>query len=223
MRIGIITYDHPHRKTQDVLITLLMRGYSDIDVIALPWEERTEHKPLFPHRPKCLNHVPVETMCHRLKVLFYKSEMSQIEHLIICNQYDKILIGGCGIIPESLVKWNIVNSHPGFLPNVRGLDSLKWALFNGQPVGVTTHFIGPLPDTGVMIRREIIPVSHNDSFHSLARKVYDTEISMLCDAVEDIPDGSHLIASPEYPPARRMNHETELRMMSRFNHIIQKA
>ena len=35
----------------------------------------------------------------------------------------------------------IINFHPGVLPENRGLDNLKWAIYNNLPQGVTTHLI----------------------------------------------------------------------------------
>ena len=49
-RLAVLTYNHPHRKTQDLLMQLSAFGYNDVSVIALPWEDRKQHKPLVPHR-----------------------------------------------------------------------------------------------------------------------------------------------------------------------------
>lgn len=38
-------------------------------------------------------------------------------------------------------KYRIINAHPGYIPVVRGLDSLKWAIVEGLPIGVTTHLL----------------------------------------------------------------------------------
>jgi hypothetical protein len=51
MQIGIITYDHPHRKTQDLICRLILMGYSNIELIVLPWVDRKNHVPLYQHRP----------------------------------------------------------------------------------------------------------------------------------------------------------------------------
>lgn len=40
MKIGVITYDKPHRKTQDVVMRLILNGYRDIHLLMIPWIER---------------------------------------------------------------------------------------------------------------------------------------------------------------------------------------
>ena len=35
----------------------------------------------------------------------------------------------------------IVNAHPGIIPLTRGLDSLKWAIYQNVPIGNTLHLI----------------------------------------------------------------------------------
>ena len=35
----------------------------------------------------------------------------------------------------------IINIHPGLLPENRGLDNIKWALYHNMPQGLTVNFI----------------------------------------------------------------------------------
>jgi len=49
--IGVITYDHPHRKTYDALCMLKAKGYNDVGLILLPWENKKGFVPLYKHRP----------------------------------------------------------------------------------------------------------------------------------------------------------------------------
>jgi len=48
--IGIITYDTPHRKTQDLVTSLMLSGYSELHLIVLPWAERINFQPIYKHR-----------------------------------------------------------------------------------------------------------------------------------------------------------------------------
>ena len=48
--INVLTYNAPHRKTQDLLFRLKAKGYNDVCVLATPWEERKNFRPLIPHR-----------------------------------------------------------------------------------------------------------------------------------------------------------------------------
>ena len=75
----------------------------------------------------------------------------------------------CGSADEEFIsRYRIINSHPGYIPLARGLDSFKWALYYHLPIGVTTHFLGEYVDAGEVIERREIPINDTDTFHSLA-------------------------------------------------------
>ena len=69
--IAVLTYDHPHRTTQDLLLTLAAHGRADgVHVIATPWQERRNFVPLYPHRWFEPLDVALRTLCHRLGMEF---------------------------------------------------------------------------------------------------------------------------------------------------------
>lgn len=204
MKIGIITYDTPHRKTQDVLFRMLSLGYEDVTLLTSRYELRKQRDVLFNHRPSsCIPADPAALALRfgSVKVAPLSSDLSR---------FDKILIAGAGILPEDIARHEIINAHPGYLPNVRGLDALKWAILEGQPIGVTTHFIGAEPDTGTLIQRRILLSGLGDTFHSIAWRQYETEIEMLVDALVTEPKGETL--TTEYPLHGRMTLKDEIRM-----------
>jgi len=91
-----------------------------------------------------------------------------------------LLIGGAGILPQDFVQMQtVVNSHPGYLPNVRGLDAVKWAIYENQPIGASCYICGPEPDTGLLIERQNIELISTDTLHSVFQKVYELEIKLL--------------------------------------------
>ena len=136
--IYVLTYNAPHRKTQDLLFRLKIKGYEDISVLATPWKERKNFKPLIPHRKFNTLDVTPSDLCNKLGYTFDEIELGDLNNL----ENGLILIGGAGILPEDIVKSDkVINSHPAYLPYVRGLDSLKWAIYDGNPIGVTTHII----------------------------------------------------------------------------------
>ena len=44
--IAVLTYDAPHRKTQDIILRLKALGYHDITAVASPWVARKSFKPI---------------------------------------------------------------------------------------------------------------------------------------------------------------------------------
>ena len=89
-------------------------------------------------------------------------------------------------IDVDIDKCKIINSHPAYLPYVRGLDSYKWAIYYGKPIGVTSHIISEEADSGYLIKKALVPIYNWDTFHSLALRQYELEIDLLVDSIEDI-------------------------------------
>jgi phosphoribosylglycinamide formyltransferase-1 len=205
--IGIITYDIPHKKTQDVLFRLKALGYNDVECIAFPFIKRKKFTPLVQHRITDLIDVAPDILCKRLGYSYTKG--------IDFERYDKILIGGANILSKEIIgKYEIINSHPGYMPYVRGLDSLKWAILKGFPIGVTTHVINEKIDEGLIIEQRFISVDYFDTIHSLGQKTYAIEVEMLIDAIHNTDR-----AVPEwgtYPPNRRMPHRLEVKMLEKL-------
>ncbi len=209
--IAVITYDSPHRKTQDVLGRLLVHGIRPT-VIALPFKERAVHKPLYQHRPQQCENIGVKDMCVNLGLEFIRAEDPSMYY----NDFDRVLIAGAGIIPAHE---KVINIHPGYLPYVRGLDAFKWAVYKGLPIGVTAHKITQDVDNGeILIRTQVIP-QPTDTFYGLAMRVYETELSMFVPCAQgrfQSPVVKHA-ADDIYTDAqkvhKRMPHDVEVAMM----------
>lgn len=218
--IAVITYDAPHRKTQDVIVRLKLEGFRDIHMVVIPWIERKSFVPLYSHRPSRAIEVPIELLCARMSLEFTRVEIPALDDFFSKNDFAHILIGGAGIFPAELAKnHKIINAHPGYLPYMKGLDALKWAIYQNQPIGATTHYISPETDEGELIDKRLIPVKQTDTFHSLAYRVYETEIEMLVNAISLIDEKRASLESlhdDNYIPNRRMPNDLEPVMMERF-------
>lgn len=218
-KIAIITYNHPHRKTQNSVFRLKALGYENVKLFALPFIKRENPiQPIFQHRP---SHCITISCKDFAKNLNYDFEVSSVEELNEnLNKYspNHILITGAGILPKNLVEnHRIINSHPAYLPLVRGLDALKWAIVNKQKLGVTSHFIIDEADAGFLIDRKEIPVYKNDTFFELAMRQYELEIEMLVASIEKTKTQSNF---PELPTEgkvnRRMPKNVEENLMKHF-------
>ena len=219
--ITVLTYDAPHRKTQDLLFRLKVNGYDDVSVLATPWVERKNFKPLIPHRKFNILDIEPFDLCKKLNYNFNKIKVDDLSNL----KNEWILIGGAGILPSDVVNTErVINSHPAYLPYVRGLDSLKWAIYYGDPIGVTTHIISEECDAGKLIRREFVPLYSWDTFHSVAQRQYELEIDMLVDSIEDVKSATlEELSTTKSKPMRRMSHRHEVRLMKRFQNIIDRV
>ena len=224
----VLTYNAPHRKTQDLLFRLKAKGYDNVTVLATPWKQRKNFTPLIPHRNfNTLNISPTD-FCNRLGYNLLEIEIHDLGGF----NDGYVLIAGAGIVPADVISdhsvkadgGKIINSHPAYLPYVRGLDSLKWAIYKEKPIGVTTHVISEECDAGKLIKRTLVPLYSWDTFHSVAHRQYELEIDMLADSIEDIKEATlEELSTTESHPMRRMPPSVEVRLLKRFQGAIDKV
>lgn len=218
--IVVISYNTPHRKTQDVLFQLKAKGYQNVTVLALPFVIRENpFKPIYAHRPSTAINVMPEILCERLLYRFKAVTADEINSYLNQHTADFTLIAGAGLLPDELVEnHRLINSHPGWLPKVRGLDSLKWTIHNKQPLGVTCHFVDSEADAGFLIEQREVPVYTNDTFHSVAYRQYEIEIDMLVNSIEVIPSRTEFpsLSTTEFEATRRMPKAIEENLMNDF-------
>lgn len=215
-KIAVLTYPVKHRKTYDVLSLLKANGYTDVNVYATPFHYQKAFFPIIEHRPEMNFQIPeISELCSNLG---YRYEQGELESFHI-DEDRIVLIAGAGILPEEFInKHSIINAHPGYIPNCRGLDAFKWAIAEKQPVGVTTHFLecGDV-DAGKIIERKIIDIYKADTFHSVAQRVYEHEVSMLVAAIGK-SDDRHLksVSVENYETHKRMPRNIEVNLMEMF-------
>lgn len=214
MRIGVITYDCPHLKTEQLVCRYVENGnVQAVNLYALPFKARKERAVIFAHRPNMTHSVPTESLAEFSKVSFQRWD-GKVD---ISDSNDLFVIGGAGIIDVAFANGKpIVNAHPGIIPLTRGLDSFKWAIFNGDPVGNTLHLIDNEVDKGEILEIRRTPVLTSDSLETLARRHYENEIDMLSNVL-DVIEKRVVPAEAEKPATMRMNAETEAVMVRRFD------
>ncbi|MBF0596168.1 formyltransferase family protein [Faecalibacter rhinopitheci] len=218
--IAVITYNTPHRKTQDVLHGLKAKGYQYVKIYALPFVRRENpFKPIFQHRPSKAINIEIEDYARNFNYQFATTTAETLNQQLIEDKADFVIIAGAGLLPDDLVvNHKIINTHPGFLPKTRGLDSLKWAIVKGVEIGVTTHFVDTEADAGFLIEQKLVPIYHNDTFHSVATRQYEMEIEMLINSIELIPNLLEFpsLSTTEYEATRRMPKTIEQDLMDSF-------
>jgi len=65
-----------------------------------------------------------------------------------------------------------VNAHAGILPQYRGLDSRRWAILEGGPVGVTCHLVDAGVDTGPILAQRFLGIERGDTIQTLSERNY---------------------------------------------------
>ena len=176
MKIGIITYDIPHKKTQDIIHKLLNSEYKIEKLIFSKFQKyKKKFNPIFSHRPPQFNNIDTNEILrkHNIKKI-------SIDEKNPYKNCDIVLIGGSKLlIPKYIEKNLILNCHSGLIPKVRGLDSFKWAIHNNFEMGNTLHFIDNDTDLGKIIHQTKTPLYKDDTIFTFASRHYDSEINIL--------------------------------------------
>ena len=172
--LAIITYNHFHLKTEQILNILLIENIFEITLFALPFKNRKKKDYFFSHRPD--QHLGIKVEDFRSKKINFVNFKSSSQ----LDGFDFIIITGAGILDKEIIgNKKIINVHPGIIPTTRGLDSFKWAIYNLDPLGITLHYIDQRVDSGEVLRIFNTPVYSSDTLQTLARRHYENEIYIL--------------------------------------------
>ncbi len=182
-KIGLLTYDIPHLKTYQILDGLIKKNY---EVVLLKTKFFKKYKKtLHSHRPNQLN------FKKKIKLSKKKIEIRQFSNKKSIHDLKYVLIGGSGIIEKKkIIKNKIINCHSGLIPQTRGLDSIKWSIYNTNLVGNTLHYIDEKIDKGKLIHQEITKLNKDCSLKKFYKNHYDNEIKMLINFEKFINNGS---------------------------------
>jgi phosphoribosylglycinamide formyltransferase-1 len=220
MRIGIITYATHHLKTEQIAVGLRQRGYQDLSLFALPFSQRAAREIIFAHRPD------MSIGGHSRDVAFtlgadYREVASADE--IDPASADIFLIAGARLLPPTFVNatlGRVLNSHPGKIPLVRGLDALKWAILEKLPVENSLHFIDVETDAGDMIAQFPTPLFMSDTLGKFAARHYEIEIDMMLDFEHHIANRKRGAFKPSPSeagePRMRMKAQDQKRLFAEF-------
>jgi len=210
MKIGIITYDVPHLKTQQVFFRLIEHGYK-IYFFFTKFKKFKERTVLHHHRPFQFSGLDIFELSKK-----YKIKINKIENIKKIKDIKYFLICGSGIINKKYILRNkFINCHPGLIPIVRGLDSFKWSILNNQILGNTLHFIDDEIDSGKIIYHKKTPILESDDYQELAKRHYDIEIDMLVN-FEKYINKPRVYKFKSQEPKMRMPTEFEDEMLRNF-------
>lgn len=88
-------------------------------------------------------------------------------------------------------KKGVINIHPAYLPDYKGVGPVFWALANGEKTsGVSVHYLNEGIDTGGIIKRSKIRIEKKDTEDSLYWKAVLVGSPLLISSIEEIMQGS---------------------------------
>lgn len=189
-KIVIFTYDFPHRKSLTGMQIIKNSNFQNIYVISQPWIELTfrkskNRKEVF--ESEILNPTDVgRAYGWETFVGMHNSDEAINFYKNLKPDYGVIL--GARILSKNVIDCfpgGILNFHRGLLPENRGLDTIKWAIFNNIPQGVTTHLIDENIDVGMKVFKESIEVDKEDTIFDVDSKLFYLEMRHLNKILND--------------------------------------
>lgn len=97
------------------------------------------------------------------------------------------------IIPESLIygpKYDSINLHASRLPKYRGASPIHAALLHGdQTTGNSVQYITKALDKGDVIAESLVPVSPEDNYSTLMKKLSEDGVKLMLEALRQIESG----------------------------------
>ncbi|WP_299868283.1 formyltransferase family protein [uncultured Hoeflea sp.] len=188
------------------------RGFRNIDLLLMPFKKRPERAVEFKHRP-----AQFEGPDPRSLAAFNGGKIIQYsEWRDVLDDYEWFLVCGSNLIEADFANsGRILNVHAGLIPSVRGLDSFKWAILNGMPLGNTLHKIDDRADAGEILFHLPTPVFPEDDLHTLARRHYENEIWMLIN-FDTLLDRREVLDLPEHEATMRMPIGVEADLIQAF-------
>lgn len=182
MHIGIITYQTGHLMTLQLLMKLQQKNMK-ITIFAFPFVKRPKEKIVFPDRPEQILDFDLHKYCSQNNIDYVEvNGWSKADSDLMRERAtpDYYLTCIAKIIPDFFLERRIIlNTHPGLLPNNRGVDAFKWAVLNGDQLGVTLHIIDKDIDCGKILKKAKVPIFKDDNFYDVAKRSYYIECDLL--------------------------------------------
>lgn len=204
MKLAVFTYDFPHAKTAAGIMTLLAQGFYPQLVIGAPPVKLNFYQSQIRISPRDMMPDPPEKLARacgaEYRVLPHNS--AECAELLKRRGIDIGIILGARILKQPTIeacKVGIINLHPGWLPEVRGLDTVKWAAIKELPMGATAHLIDHRIDMGRLLARCIVPVYKDDTLMDVSMRTQDRERVLLSLALKKLHRNPNPLAYEPLP------------------------
>ncbi|MBP7933953.1 MAG: hypothetical protein KA354_04820 [Phycisphaerae bacterium] len=115
---------------------------------------------------------------------------------------------GAGIIRSPLIqlaRQGVVNVHHGFLPDIRGCQSIAWGLLEDRHewIGVSVHLIDEGIDTGPILKRQHLRAVAAETYPSLFAKATVLGGRLLVEAMHELAVGRVEVMARKSPGTYR--------------------
>lgn len=187
----VFIYDFPHFKTQEILYRLISEKYKISYVIATPWKKLNFSPSILRDRPYYtgLNHPRLICKSHYIPYYSYDHNSNRSYRLIKKFPVDYGIIASARILDKKIItlfRKGIVNIHPGLLPEIRGLETLKWSILLNRPIGNTVHLLGNKIDAGKLVYQEKLKLFPDDTMIDISLRLFLIQPEILIKSLKKI-------------------------------------
>ena len=217
MILDILTYDCPHRKTVDILMELMVNNYTIRQVIAAPLIDLKLRKDIVKISANSCYTIHTKDICKKFQIPYVVKPHIEIE------DGDIGIIGGARILSKDIIDkfdTGIINIHPGLLPENRGLDNIKWALYHNMPQGLTVHFIDRYIDRGNIIIKEEVPVFEDDKIYHIHQRLVNEQPKILRKALELLAEDTLTYSAEKGTLFTQMTKQEEIDLISKCSNLF---
>ena len=215
--IDLLTYDCPHRKTSDILFELIVNGYNINRVYAAPLIDLGLKPDIVKMSANACYNIHTAEICAKFKIPYIVKPHADIEGGNLG------IIGGARILPDYVIQKysiGIINIHPGLLPNNRGLDNIKWALYHDIPQGLTVHFIDKYVDRGQIILKKKVPVYDDDKIYHIHQRLVSMQPKVLIDALNILERGGETYPAEKGTLFTQMTIKEEINLIKKCSDLF---
>ena len=215
--IDLLTYDCPHRKTSDILFELIVNGYNINRVYAAPLIDLGLKPDIVKMSANACYNIHTAEICAKFKIPYIVKPHADIEGGNLG------IIGGARILPDYVIQKysiGIINIHPGLLPNNRGLDNIKWALYHDMPQGLTVHFIDKYVDRGQIILKKKVPVYDDDKIYHIHQRLVSMQPKVLIDALNILERGGETYPAEKGTLFTQMTIKEEINLIKKCSDLF---
>lgn len=197
---------------QDFIFTMSSFNIKPDLVIATPPKILNLPETILDDKYKHHNLMPPKEICRLLAIEYIEKFHTEhdVPHLLKRKKIELGIIAGARILEKRVIEsvpLGIINFHPGLIPENRGLNSAKWAIFMNIPQGITTHLIDNRVDAGKIIKKYIINIFPDDTLPEINLRLHEAQIKKLIEAIHILKKSNNLFSIPfngesrYHPPA----------------------
>jgi len=223
MRIGIFAYDFEHWKTQQGIQNLVLSKNKPEVILAAPRVELNFYRSKIRTTPKDLFLIHPKKVAEYYDIDYHVVKHNSEETAALIKKYelDLGIVLGARILKTYVIESfnkGVLNMHPGILPDNRGLDTIKWAILNDLPQGVTTHLINDKIDRGLLVEKEEINIYEDDTLLDLQIRIQNLEQKMMLSSIDIIKksDLNELKKNEKGQYNTSMSENLEKEMLTKF-------